>query len=176
MMQFTIPPMTYMWTVYRGKRPVKSYPMLVIGGYTVYKPGHVHYNSPLGERARKYVAWKNHCQRYAEIAGLKLPWSVSKARAYRVCTRVWFPGAKFPDPENVRKSIVDALVYVPKGLGKRRGDDAWCGGYHELPMFSTSAPRVEVAIFTPSETREMLDWIRESMTFYAESRKRGGTK
>ena len=68
------------------------------------------------------------------------------------------------------------LVYVPKELHRPRGDDAWCAGYHELPMFSTSAPRVEVAIFTPSETREMLDWIRESMTFYAESRKRGGTK
>lgn len=99
---------------------------------------------PNWTRMRAYIAYKNLVQSTAMAHGVKLPLVATRDRPLKIHTVAYFQNGVHPDPENVRKGIVDALFYArgqPKGSG-----DKHVGGSHEPPLYDKTAPRVEVII------------------------------
>jgi len=68
-------------------------------------------------------------------------------RPWRVTTISFFRNKQHPDPENVHKGIIDALMYGFKQR-KVRANDKHIGGEYVHPKYDAANPRVEVRIET----------------------------
>lgn len=97
----------------------------IVGYYTQGK-------QPNWTRMKEYHAWKDHVRK---AAALGVP-ECGASRPVRLDVWCYFGSGVHPDPENVRKGIVDALF--PNG-------DKWVFGYHHHPLYS-DAPHVLVEI------------------------------
>lgn len=147
MIHFTIPAMRWIGKTGRSRQVVVGY----------YSRG----ARPSGERLEQYFAWREHICYHASQAGVQLPWRVTKNSRQMVYIVAYFENGNHPDVENVRKGIVDALVYVSKEmkalLGPGYGSDKWIGGGHSLPRYDKVKPRAEVYILTPEEWLEIFE-------------------
>jgi len=76
----------------------------------------------------------------AMVAGVRDLKATRDAPLY-IHTRAWFRDGRHPDPENVHKVIVDALLY-----GKSSARDKFTGGAYTPPLYDKANPRVEVVI------------------------------
>ena len=95
-------------------------------------------------QAKRYHEYQEAVRAYATAAGLSVPLLATADDPVFIDVQLhlnaadwksYASGAPFPDPENVRKGIVDALFYVSnraKKLGKRlgikTGNDRYCYG------------------------------------------------
>lgn len=105
-------------------------PRLILSGY--YTQG----ARPNWSRLKAYHDWKDHVR-------LHTPTELHEhnARDYdsriQIDTVAYFASGVHNDPENVRKSIVDAIC---------AGGDKWAFGAHDFPRYDTQHPRVEVTV------------------------------
>jgi Holliday junction resolvase RusA-like endonuclease len=90
------------------------------------------------ERVQRYYNYCDKVRVFAKQARLKLPLQNGKELFLMVDTFAFFKGNRHPDPENVRKGIVDAMCYG--------GDDKFVGGYHIPPFYDDDNPHVEVVV------------------------------
>lgn len=97
----------------------------IIGYYTQGK-------HPNWTRMKEYHAWKDHVRK---CTALNIP-AATAERPIRIDVWCYFGSKAHPDPENVRKGIVDALF---------PGGDKHVYGYHHHPLYS-DAPHVLVEI------------------------------
>ena len=88
---------------------------------------------PNWTRMNEYHAWKDHVRVHVADV-LPVP---SAARPVRLDVWCYFESGTHPDPENIRKGVVDALF--PKG-------DKYVYGYHHFPQYDAAAPRVEIEV------------------------------
>ena len=113
-------------------------------------------------RARRYHRWCQKVRVCALASGfLKLPLP-SRDGSVQVDVVCWFPAKRHPEPENVRKGIVDALYY-PRWLPMRRKMvvelarvghlDRFVYGRHGPAQYSTDHPRVEVRVTAGSTAK-----------------------
>ena len=123
-------------------------PALLCGPLTKTKPGKVRKPDALrvvgyytkgkrrdfSPRAKQYDAWKTHVARQTQALALPV---TGPGRPVRVDVWCYFPSGIHPDPENVRKGIVDALY---------PGGDKFVFGYHHHPLYDKQQPRVLVEI------------------------------
>jgi len=139
MIHFTIPAMQY----FAGRKGALRLQENVIDGFYVLG------KRPNWGRLERYNAWKDHVRGAALDVGLKLPLEATKAKPLYVSVVSWFASGVHPDPENVRKGVIDALVQnLESG---RRGSDKYIGGFCEIPRYDKARPRVEVWIMTREE-------------------------
>ena len=121
------------------------------------------YRGRFNTRAKRYHRWCQKVRVCALAAGfLKLPLP-SRDRAVQVDVACWFPSKRHPEPENVRKGIVDALYY-PRWLPMRRKMleeagavghlDRFVYGGHGPPRYCPEHPRVEVRVTAKSHRRD----------------------
>ena len=80
-------------------------------------------------RAKRYHAWMVAVQVEARKAGFRLPMEATEAAPLRIDAYATFKNRRHPDPENVRKGIVDALFYGGNG-------DKFVFGYHAAPRYA----------------------------------------
>ncbi len=114
-------------------------------------------------RASKYRQWKDTVRlEMSRSFRLVLPMVATPTAPILVSSCCWFRHGRHPDPENVRKAIVDALFGGPGlslrklGLGpKIPGGDKWVGGFYCLPRYSRQHPRTEV----------LIEWVHVSSDF-----------
>ena len=66
---------------------------------------------PNWTRMKQYHHYRDHVVRCAQIAGLRPPLTASEASRLRIDVRLHSKGRVHPDPENIRKGVVDALFY-----------------------------------------------------------------
>lgn len=96
----------------------------IVGYYTQGK-------TPNWTRMKEYQTWKDHVR----DCGPPMP-KASRAHPVRVDVWCYFSSEVHPDPENVRKGVVDALF--PDG-------DKYVYGYHHHPLYS-DAPHVLIEV------------------------------
>lgn len=84
-------------------------------------------------RLSEYNAWKDHVR---EQVPEPMP-EATRERPVRVDVTCYFTNGTHPDPENVRKGIVDALF---------PGGDKFVYGYHHYPLYDAANPRVLVEV------------------------------
>lgn len=108
----------------RRVNPDKPPALKIVGYYTKGK-------TPNWTRLKEYNAWKDHVREHAP----PIP-QAGPEHPVRVDVWCYFASGTHPDPENVRKGIVDALF--PNG-------DRWVFGYHHHPLYS-DAPHVLVEV------------------------------
>ena len=100
------------------------------------------------ERVRHYYQYTALVRTFAAQAGIETPLRCTKGSTVLVFTTAYFENGVHCDPENVRKGIVDALFYTPKGSPLRKGSsDKYCYGAFDAPLYDADKPRVEVVIF-----------------------------
>lgn len=163
MKQFIVPALQYQeWrpatkTLPRRRVLVKN----LISGYMMYQVnsrGKIRWT----RKVKRYMAWRDHVREHANLAGIPTPCLWTPENPCLLICAVWFadPSKKCFDVENVRKGVLDALVWVApevrKVTGMAKGDDAWCFGYHTMPMFDRFRPRVEVTLFDVDEWIEAM--------------------
>lgn len=100
----------------------------IVGYYTQGK-------QPNWTRMKEYHDWKDHVRKHT---ALEIP-AATAERPIRIDVWCYFDSKVHPDPENVRKGIVDAL------FKHRAGGDKYVFGYHHHPLYS-DAPHVLVEI------------------------------
>jgi hypothetical protein len=95
-------------------------------------------------RARKYHCYMAAVQAEARRIGLRLPLEVTEASPLRIDTYATFRNRRHPDPENVRKCVVDALFYGGSG-------DKYVFGYHAAPRYAETPDEVGVVVIVGAE-------------------------
>ena len=104
---------------------------------------------PNWTRMKEYHAFRDRVRTMANGSGVVTPIRCTKESPVIICTTAYFENGTHCDPENVRKGIVDALFYTPKGSPLRKGSsDKYCAGAFDLPRYDAGNPRVEVQIYT----------------------------
>lgn len=97
-------------------------------------------STPNFHRLGEYMAWKDHVREHApkELSGLIASHELGNTDDGRVELNLdcYFVNGTHNDPENVRKSVVDALF--PK--------DKWVYGFHSHPRYDRDNPRLEVTL------------------------------
>ena len=91
-------------------------------------------------KATKYHAWMERVKTLALSAGWRQPEATFERPVY-VETTAFYADKRGPDPENVRKGIVDALFPSRRGAG-----DKYVWGRHGRWEIDARRPRVEVLI------------------------------
>lgn len=102
---------------------------------------------PNWKRMKDYHGYRDIVRALAAQNGLVTPLRCSKDSIVIICTTAYFEDGVHCDPENVRKGIVDALFYTPKGSPLRKGSsDKYCCGAFAEPMYDADNPRVEIDV------------------------------
>lgn len=99
-------------------------------GYTKTRPPGRHGRRfTMSPRWARYLEYKKTIQLLARAEGFRVPLEASENAPVRVDTHAVFRTRVHPDPENVRKGVVDALFYQAKG------GDKWVKGTHDWPEY-----------------------------------------
>ncbi len=111
--------------------------------------GFINNRHPWTKKGKAYCAYRDKVCLFAKGAGLMPPLMPCRERVYYISTTAVFKKGKgkVPDPENVRKCVVDALCYHGIMPGKKKGshDDFWTGGEFAPPLFGND-PYVAVSV------------------------------
>ena len=91
------------------------------------------------KKKRAYMEWVQFVRICARRAGFDAE-PATKAMPICIHTRCWFKNGVHPDPENVHKAVVDALMYELKNR------DKYTGGAFPAPLYDPLNPRVEIVI------------------------------
>ena len=83
---------------------------------------------------------------FARGGGWREDLKATREEPLLVHTRAYFDSNRHPDPENVHKVIVDALMYNATGERRSSTRDKFTGGGIVPPRYDEKNPRVEVVI------------------------------
>ena len=106
-----------------------------------------HWDKAAPATRKRYIEWCKTVQNYAMVAGFRFEPPTERSPLY-AHTRAWFPDRRHGDPENIHKSVVDALFYR-KGEGSK--GDKYTGGFFDAPRYDAHNPRVQVVIVPASQ-------------------------
>lgn len=128
-MRFTIPgdPVGYISKPYANRKSRR-------GG-----PWWLYSRSGIAVKIRRYIAYANETVLRCKNECGRLPVPGTKTAQVRIDVFPVFANGVHPDPENVRKGIVDALYYD-------RGGDKYVWGLTGFARYDPDNPRVEVFI------------------------------
>ena len=112
-------------------------------------PGHpvpfiAQWNKTSRERRKAFADYCHDVRTAAMVGGVR-DLVATKENPLHIHTRCVFNRNTHPDPENVHKVIVDALMYDPTGKRKSSARDKYTGGAFTPPQYG-ERPFVEVII------------------------------